>query len=82
MSNPSFTGFVQLVGVALLVIGYWYVEAVAWAGIWLGVTMFLACLAHFRVKDPISKTAAALVFTALIIILTIINADGLMLSVS
>ncbi|NRF94785.1 hypothetical protein HQN89_28225 [Paenibacillus frigoriresistens] len=39
----------------------------------------IACLAHFRVKDPISKTAAAIVFTALIIILTIINADGLML---
>ncbi|WP_054025029.1 DoxX family protein [Bacillus sp. FJAT-28004] len=76
------TGIVQLVGVALLIFGYWYVGAVAWAGIWLGVTMLLACLAHFRVKDPISKTAAAIVFTALIIFLTIINADGLILPLS
>ncbi|CAH1217433.1 hypothetical protein PAECIP111891_04564 [Paenibacillus allorhizoplanae] len=73
------TGIVQLVGAALLIIGYWYVEVVAWACIWLGVTMLLACLAHFRVKDPISKSAAAFVFTVLIITLSIINADGLML---
>jgi hypothetical protein len=72
------TGMVQLVGAAVLVIGYWYAGAVAWAGIWLGITMLLACLAHFRVKDSFSKTAPAIVFTALVIILTIINADGLM----
>jgi uncharacterized membrane protein YphA (DoxX/SURF4 family) len=68
------TGVVQLVGAALLIIGYWFTDAVAWACIWLGITMLLACLAHFRVKDPIGKTAPALMFTALIIILTIINA--------
>ncbi|MFX3635930.1 MAG: DoxX family protein [Candidatus Pristimantibacillus sp.] len=68
------TGVVQLIGAALLIIGYWYSDAVTWACIWLGITMLLACLAHFRVKDPIGKTAPALMFTALIIILTSVNA--------
>jgi uncharacterized membrane protein YphA (DoxX/SURF4 family) len=68
------TGVVQLVGAAILIIGYWYSEAVMWACIWLGITMLLACLAHFRIKDSIGKTAPALMFTALIIILTIVNA--------
>lgn len=73
------TGSVQLVGAAALIIGYWYEGTVAWAGIWLGITMLLACAAHFRVKDPASKTTPAIFFTALIIVLTIINADGLRL---
>ncbi|MDQ0113988.1 DoxX family protein [Paenibacillus harenae] len=73
------TGSVQLVGAAALIIGYWYEGTVAWAGIWLGITMLLACIAHFRVKDPISKTTPAIFFTALIIVLTIINAHGLRL---
>jgi uncharacterized membrane protein YphA (DoxX/SURF4 family) len=68
------TGVVQLVGAALLIFGYWYSDAVTWACIWLGITMLLACLAHIRVKDPIGKTAPALMFTALIIILAIVSA--------
>jgi hypothetical protein len=56
------TGFVQLVGAVVLISGYWFVGMVAWAGIWLGITMLLACLAHLRVKDPFGKTAPALVF--------------------
>lgn len=51
------TGIVQLVGAALLIIGYWYAGAVAWAGVWLGITMLLACLAHFRDKNIISLIA-------------------------
>ncbi|CAG7626802.1 hypothetical protein PAECIP111802_01288 [Paenibacillus allorhizosphaerae] len=71
-----------MIGAALLVTGYWYAGVVAWAGVWLGITMLLACLAHFRVKDPISKTATAVVFISLIVILTIVNADGLILPFS
>jgi uncharacterized membrane protein YphA (DoxX/SURF4 family) len=71
------TGIVQLVGVVLLIIGYWYTWAVAWAGVWLGITMLMACLAHFRVKDPISKAWPAIFFAVLIIILTIINVNSL-----
>jgi hypothetical protein len=71
------TGFVQLVGAAVLIIGYWFAGAVAWAGIWLGITMLLACLAHFKVKDPIGKTVPAFVFAVINIILIFINAEYL-----
>lgn len=71
------TGFVQLVGAAALVAGYWYGDAIAWGGIWLGVTMLAALLTHVRVKDSIGKTMPPVVFLALIVILTVLNADGL-----
>ena len=72
------TGFVQLVGAAILIIGYWFPGAIAWAGIWLGITMLLACLAHFRVKDSFSKIAPAFVFAVINIILIIINANDML----
>ncbi|MEC0204581.1 DoxX family protein [Paenibacillus lautus] len=74
------TGLVQLLGAIVLIIGYWVEGAVAWAGIWLGITMLLAFLAHIRVKDQFGKTVTPVVFLVLIIILTMINADGLLLS--
>jgi uncharacterized membrane protein YphA (DoxX/SURF4 family) len=72
------TGFVQLVGAVVLIIGYWFAGAVAWAAIWLGITMLLASLTHFKVKDPMGKTAPALVFAVLNIILITINANDLL----
>jgi hypothetical protein len=51
--------------------------AIALGGIWLGITMLGAVLAHLRVKDSIGKTMPPVVFLLLIIILTIMNADGL-----
>ncbi|GIP41293.1 hypothetical protein J31TS4_45730 [Paenibacillus sp. J31TS4] len=78
MGLPSWfrvvTGLVQLVGAAILIMGYWVAEAVAWGGIWLGLVMLVACLAHVRVKDSFGKTSPALVFTALITILVVTNA--------
>jgi len=71
------TGFVQLVGAAVLVMGYWKEDAIAWGGIWLGVTMLVAVLAHIRVKDSFGKTVPPVVFLVLIVILTVMNADGL-----
>ncbi|HET7657677.1 MAG TPA: DoxX family protein [Bacillales bacterium] len=72
-----FTGFIQLAGAIMLIYGYWSAEAIAWAGIWLGITMLLACLAHFRIKDPIGKTLPAFVFVVLIFVLTFIHSDYL-----
>lgn len=74
------TGLVQLIGAIVLIIGYWVEAAVAWAGIWLGITMLLAVFAHIRVRDQFGKTLTPVVFLVLIIILTLINADGLLLS--
>jgi hypothetical protein len=71
------TGFVQLIGAAALIAGYWYAGAVAWAGIWLGITMLLACLTHVRVKDSLGKTTPALVFAVINAALIIINAGAL-----
>ncbi|KQL50388.1 hypothetical protein AN964_22230 [Heyndrickxia shackletonii] len=71
------TGFVQLIGALLLIIGYWVGGPIAWAGIWLGITMILACFAHIRVKDSFGKTAPALMFAVLNIILVILNVDYL-----
>ncbi|MCP3739404.1 DoxX family protein [Rossellomorea sp. BNER] len=71
------TGVIQFVGAVALIIGYWVPEAVAWGGIWLGITMLLACLAHVRVKDSIGKTMPSIVFLAIIIVLVIINAESL-----
>lgn len=68
------TGFAQLVGAVVLILGYWVAEAVIWGCIWLGIIMLVACLAHLRVKDSFGKTAPALVFTALITILVFTNA--------
>ncbi|UUZ97686.1 DoxX family protein [Paenibacillus sp. P25] len=57
-------------GAAVLIIGYWYAEAVLWGSIWLGITMLAACLAHLRVKDSIGKTMPAMVFLVLVVLLT------------
>jgi len=72
------TGFVQLVGAAVLIMGYWVEGAIAWGGIWLGITMLAAFLAHIRVKDSIGKSIPPVVFLVLIVVLTVMHADGLM----
>lgn len=59
------TGVVQLIGAAVLIVGYWMEWTVALASLWLGVTMLVACFLHIRVRDPLGKTAPALVFVIL-----------------
>lgn len=71
------TGFVQLIGAAALCVGYWYDWAAASAGVWLGITMLVACLVHLKVRDPFGKTAPALVFAVLNIAVLSINANDL-----
>jgi uncharacterized membrane protein YphA (DoxX/SURF4 family) len=71
------TGIVQLVGAVVLVMGYWTADVIAWGSIWLGITMIGALLAHLRVKDSVGKTMPPVVFLLLIVVLTIMNADGL-----
>lgn len=69
------TGLVQLVGAAGLVIGYWNREAAVWAGIWIGVTMLVACLSHFRVKHPASQAVPAFVITLIAAALIVVQAS-------
>lgn len=72
------TGVVQLVGAAALCAGYWYNWATSWAGVWLGITMLVACFVHLKVRDSFGKTAPAVVFAALNIILLSLNASDLL----
>jgi uncharacterized membrane protein YphA (DoxX/SURF4 family) len=67
------TGLVQLAGAAGLVIGYWYPAVAAWAGIWIGITMLVACLSHFRVKHPVGGALPAFVITLIAVTLVAIK---------
>ncbi|MFD0618655.1 DoxX family protein [Paenibacillus sp. GCM10027629] len=68
------TGLVQLAGAVGLVIGYWYPTAAAWAGIWIGITMLVACLSHFRVKHPVAQAVPAFVITLIASTLVVVHA--------
>lgn len=67
------TGLVQLAGAAGLIIGYWYPEVAAWAGIWIGITMLVACLSHLRVKHPVGQAIPALVVTLIAAALVVVH---------
>ncbi|NRF95332.1 DoxX family protein [Paenibacillus frigoriresistens] len=71
------TVLVQIVGAAGLVIGYWYPAVAAWAGIWIGITMLVACLSHFRVKHPVGKAIPAFVITLIAATLVVVHAYGM-----
>lgn len=72
------TGGIQLIGAAVLIVGYWNTGAITWGAIWLGITMLVACLMHVRVKDTLGKTAPALLFIVLNITLFAMTADKLL----
>ncbi|TVX99842.1 DoxX family protein [Cohnella terricola] len=67
------TGLVQLVGAAGLVIGYWDREVAVWAGIWIGFTMLVAFLSHFRVKHPFGQAVPALIITLIAASLVVVQ---------
>lgn len=67
------TGVVQLAGAAGLVIGYWDREIAMWAGIWLGMTMLVACLSHVRVKHPAGQAVPAIVLTLVAAALVVVQ---------
>jgi len=67
------TGWVQLVGVVGLIIGFWLPWVVVIAGLWFAVTMLVAVLAHIRVKDPFSESMQAFGFLVISVILIILN---------
>lgn len=71
------TGLVQLAGAVGLAIGYWHPVVAAWAGIWLGITMLVACLAHFRVKHPIGSAMPALFLTAVSVAIVLVYVYGM-----
>src|SRR5690625_4765977 len=67
------TGWVELVGVVGLIIGFWLQWVVVIAGLWFGITMLVGMIAHIRVKDPLSKSTPAFVLLVISIILSTLN---------
>lgn len=71
------TGWVALVGVAGLIIGFWNEGVLALSAFWLACIMLGAEMFHIRVKDPISKMIPAAVLMLLALILAVINFPAL-----
>ncbi|SFA74799.1 DoxX-like family protein [Cohnella sp. OV330] len=67
------TGIVQIVGAIGLIVGYWKPEVLLWAGIWIAFTMFVAVLAHFRVKHPAGSAVPALFITLVAVALIVVQ---------
>lgn len=72
------TGWVELVGVAGLIIGFWMPWVVVIAGLWFAVTLLVAMITHIRVKDSFGKTTPAFVLMVLSITLSILNFSKLL----
>jgi len=50
------TGFIELVGAAALIVGYWDPSWTAAGALVLGITSIGGILTHFRVKDSLKQT--------------------------
>lgn len=69
----TFTGFVQLAGVAGLVAGFWNEVMLSVSALWIACIMLGAVLFHVRVSDPLKQTMAPLVLMLLSILLAVLN---------
>lgn len=67
------TGWIELVGVAGLIIGFWLPWVLVIAGLWFAVTMLVGMIAHIRVKDQLSKCVPAFVLLVVSITLCTLN---------
>lgn len=67
------TGWVELVGVIGLIIGFWVPWVLVIAGLWIGITMLIGMIAHIRVKDPFSKSIPSFVLLVISVTLSTLN---------
>ncbi|MFC5403467.1 DoxX family protein [Cohnella soli] len=72
-----FTGLVEIVGAAGLVVGYWEPSWAALASLGLGVTMVVAVLVHVRAKDDMKATMPSILLAILSFVLFAIQAGEL-----
>jgi putative oxidoreductase len=68
-----FTGFVEVIGAAAMIVGIWYPVIATLAGLWLGITMLVATITHIRVKDPGKATAMPILFLILAVVVAGLN---------
>ena len=74
---PQWFRVVTGVGVVGLIVGFWLPWIVIIAGLWFGVTMLVAVLAHIRVKDPFSDSMPAFMLLVVSITLSTLNLSEL-----
>ncbi|MFC5471045.1 DoxX family protein [Cohnella suwonensis] len=72
-----FTGLVEIVGAAGLIVGYWEPSWAALAGLGLGVTMVVAMLVHVRIKDSMKETMPSILLAILSLVVFAIQAGDL-----
>jgi len=63
------TGFIALIGVIGLIIGFWYEQVLVIAALWLACIMIGAILFHIRSNNPIGKLVPASILMILTLIL-------------
>jgi len=63
------TGWIALLGVVGLIVGFWHEGILAISALWLACIMLGAIFFHIRTKDPINKIvpAAVLLLLALVV---------------
>lgn len=71
------TGWIALVGVVGLIIGFWNEGILALSALWLACIMLGAELFHIRANDPISKMIPAAMLLILALILASIHFPAL-----
>ncbi|NHC21511.1 DoxX family protein [Bacillus sp. MM2020_4] len=71
------TGWVQLIGVAGLIIGFWVPVIAALAGLWLTITMLGGVITHVNANDPFGNVLPALILAMLSTVITLVNLTDL-----
>jgi len=70
------TGWIALLGVVGLIIGFWHAGIVAISALWLASIMLGAVLFHIRIKDPINKIIPAAILMLLALALAALHASA------
>lgn len=72
-----FSGLIEVIGAAGMIVGIWKPQFAALAGILLAATMIGALFTHIRLKDPGKNMGAPFILLILSIVVAIINLNSL-----
>ncbi|MEH7549717.1 MULTISPECIES: DoxX family protein [Bacillaceae] len=73
-----FTGLVELISAALVIIGIWNETLAAWGGLFIVGTMIGAILTHIKIKDTVKNMMMPIVLLILGLIVLFINFGSLL----
>ncbi|MBD0383961.1 DoxX family protein [Paenibacillus sedimenti] len=72
-----FTGLIELIGAAGMIVGIWNPQFAALAGILLAATMIGGIITHIRLKDPGKNLGAPFILLILSVVVAIMNLNFL-----